>query len=99
MHPYTLVGAGVTMLANGLRPISQDALQVFDDVAYHDYGVPASPEECEAFGSTCQEGRHDVLLNHTLLTLGPTIHGTLFRMYSLERACELELIARSLRSL
>jgi len=98
MHTHTRAGAGVSMLANGLRPISQDALQVFDDVAYHDYGVPASPEECEALGRTCQKGSHMVLLNYGLLTLGPTIDGTLFRMYSLERACELELIARSLGS-
>ena len=39
-----------------------------------------------------------MLLNHGLLTLGPTIHGTLFRMYCLERACEVELIARTLGS-
>ena len=98
MHTHTRAGAGVSMLAHGLRPISQDALQVYDDLAYHDYGVPASQEECEALGRTCQNGSHVVLLNHGLLTLGPTIHGTLFRMYSLERACELELIARSLGS-
>jgi ribulose-5-phosphate 4-epimerase/fuculose-1-phosphate aldolase len=98
MHTHTRAGAGVSMLANGLRPISQDALQVYDDLAYHDYGVPASQEECEALGRTCQSGSHVVLLNHGLLTLGPTIHGTLFRMYALERACELELIARGLGS-
>jgi ribulose-5-phosphate 4-epimerase/fuculose-1-phosphate aldolase len=98
MHTHTRAGAGVAMLANGLRPISQDALQVYDDLAYHDYGVPASKEECEALGRTCQKGSHVVLLNHGLLTLGPTIYGTLFRMYCLERACELELIARTLGS-
>ena len=86
------------MLHNGIRPISQDALQLFDDLAYHDYGVPASPEECEALGRTCRNGSHVVLMNHGLLTLGPTIHGTFFRMYALERACELELIARTLDS-
>ena len=96
MHTHTRAGAGVSMLRNGLRPISQDALQVYDDLAYHDYGVPASPEECEALGRTCRNGSHVVLLNHGLLTLGPTIHGTLYRMYCLERASELELIARTL---
>ena len=90
MHTHTRAGAGVSMLPNGLRPISQDALQVYDDVAYHEYGVPASPEECEALGRTCKQGSHVVLLNHGLLTLGPTIHGTFFRTYCLERACELE---------
>jgi ribulose-5-phosphate 4-epimerase/fuculose-1-phosphate aldolase len=98
MHTHTRAGAGVSLLQNGLRPISQDALQVYDDIAYHEYGVPASPEECDALGRTCKQGSHVVLLNHGLLTLGPTIHGTLFRMYCLERACELELIARTLGS-
>jgi ribulose-5-phosphate 4-epimerase/fuculose-1-phosphate aldolase len=96
MHTHTRAGAGISLLEHGLRPISQDALQVYDDVAYHEYGVPASPEECEALGRTCKHGSHVVLLNHGLLTHGPTVHGTFFRMYGLERACELELIARTL---
>jgi ribulose-5-phosphate 4-epimerase/fuculose-1-phosphate aldolase len=96
MHTHTRAGAGISLLKQGIRPISQDALQIFDDIAYHDYGVPASPEECEALGRTCQHGTHVVLLNHGLLALGPTIHGTFYRMYNMERACELELIARNL---
>jgi ribulose-5-phosphate 4-epimerase/fuculose-1-phosphate aldolase len=96
MHTHTRAGAGISLLRTGIRPISQDALQVFDDIAYHDYGVPATPEKCEALGRTCKHGSCVVLLNHGLLTLGPTIHGTLYRMYTMERACELELIARTL---
>lgn len=96
MHTHTRAGAGLSLLSDGLRPISQDGLQVYDDLAYHAYGVPATVEECEALGRSCARGSHVVLLNHGLLTLGPTIHGTLFRMYCLERACELELIARTL---
>ena len=79
-----------------VRPISQDALHVLDDIAYHPYGVPATAEECEALGRTCAHGTCVVLLNHGLLTLGETIHGTLMRLYMMERACELELIARTM---
>jgi ribulose-5-phosphate 4-epimerase/fuculose-1-phosphate aldolase len=96
LHTHTRAGAGVSLLRNGLRPISQDHLQVLDDVAYHEYGVPATAEECEALGKTCQHGSCVVLMNHGLLTLGETIHGTMMRLYMLERACELELIARAL---
>ena len=96
MHTHTRAGAGLSLLRNGLRPISQDALQIFDDVAYHEYGVPASQEECDALGRTCANGSCVVLLNHGLLTLGPTVQGAFMRMYMLERACELELIARNL---
>jgi ribulose-5-phosphate 4-epimerase/fuculose-1-phosphate aldolase len=98
MHTHTRAGAGVSLLENGLRPISQDALQIFDDLAYHPYGVPASAEECEALARTCAKGSCVVLLNHGLLALGPTVHGTMLRMYYLERASELELISRSLNA-
>jgi ribulose-5-phosphate 4-epimerase/fuculose-1-phosphate aldolase len=96
LHTHTRAGAGVSLLAKGLRPISQDALHVLDDVAYHPYGVPATVEECEALGRTCAHGSCVVLLNHGLLTLGPTIHGAMMRLYMMERACELELIARTI---
>ncbi|MBV9249929.1 MAG: class II aldolase/adducin family protein, partial [Acetobacteraceae bacterium] len=96
LHTHTRAGAGVSLLQNGLRPISQDALHVLDDLVYHPYGVPASQEECEALGRTCQSGTCVVLMNHGLLTLGPTIQGAFMRLYMLERACELELLARSM---
>ncbi len=96
MHTHTRAGAGLSMIHNGLRPISQDALLVYDAVVYHEYGMPATQEECDSLGISCQNGSCIILLNHGLLTLGETVQGTLSRMYRLERACELELIARSL---
>ncbi|MCO6419511.1 class II aldolase/adducin family protein [Siccirubricoccus sp. KC 17139] len=96
LHTHTRAGGGVSLMKRGLRPISQDALHVYDDVVYHEYGVPATVEECEALGRSCATGSCVVLLNHGLLTLGETIHGAMMRLYMLERACELELIARQL---
>ncbi len=96
LHTHTRAGAGVSLLRNGLRPISQDVLGVWDEIAYHEYGVPATVEECEELGKTCQHGTCVVLLNHGLLTCGETVHGAMMRMWSLERACELELIARQM---
>ncbi|MGC2522403.1 MAG: class II aldolase/adducin family protein [Stellaceae bacterium] len=93
-HTHTRAGAGVSLLRHGLRPISQDALSILDEVAYHPYGVPATEEECTALGRTCRRGSCVVLLNHGLLTFGPTIHGAFMRLYTMERACELELVAR-----
>jgi ribulose-5-phosphate 4-epimerase/fuculose-1-phosphate aldolase len=96
LHTHTRAGGGVSLMKHGLRPISQDALHVIDDVVYHPYGVPASKEECDALGETCATGSCVILQNHGLLTLGETIHGAVMRLYMLERACELELIARQL---
>ena len=96
LHTHTRAGAGVSLLEDGLRPISQDVLSVYDDLAYHQYGVPSSVEECEELGRSCQKGSCVVLLNHGLLTYGPTIHGALMRLYMMERACELEVMARTM---
>ena len=96
MHTHTRAGGGVSLLKKGLRPISQDALSVYDDVVYHDYGVPATVEECEELGKTCQKGGHVILHNHGLLTAMPTLPGALRGLYMMERACELELISRQL---
>jgi len=96
MHTHTRAGAGVSLIRDGLRPISQDALQVLGEVAYHDYGVPASKEECEELARSCQKGSCVVLMNHGLLTHAPTVHGAFFRMWNMERACELEVLARTM---
>lgn len=96
MHTHTRAGGGVSLLKQGLRPISQDALHVYDDIVYHRYGVPATVEECEELGRSCQKGSHVVLHNHGLLTAHATLPGALRGMYMLERACELELISRQL---
>jgi ribulose-5-phosphate 4-epimerase/fuculose-1-phosphate aldolase len=96
MHTHTRAGAGVSLMRKGLRPISQDALNVLDEVVYHEYGLPATQEECDALGASCKKGNSVVLLNHGLLTHAPTIPGALQRLYMLERACELELISRTL---
>jgi len=95
-HTHTRAGTGISVLKKGLRPISQDALAVLDELVYHEYGMPASDEECEALGVTCQGGSSVVLRNHGLLTVGATIPAALRRLYMLERACEVEIIARGL---
>ena len=96
MHTHTRAGTGISVLKKGLRPISQDALAVLDEVVYHEYGMPTSEEECEALGVTCQKGSSVVLRNHGLLSVGATVPAALRRLYMLERACEVEIIARGL---
>lgn len=96
MHTHTRAGTGISVLKKGLRPISQDALAVLDEVVYHEYGMPTSEEECEALGVTCQHGSSVVLRNHGLLSVGATVPAALRRLYMLERACEVEIIARGL---
>ena len=96
MHTHTRAGAALSVIDNGLRPISQDALQILSEVAYHPYGPPATQQECDELARNCQNGSCLVLLNHGLLTLAPTVHGAFFRMWNLERAAELEVMTRTM---
>lgn len=96
MHTHTRAGGAVSLLRNGIRPISQDALAVYDDLVYHEYGVPTTQEECDALGVSCQKGDHIVLLNHGLLSISATVPGAFRKLYMMERACELELLARQM---
>lgn len=94
MHTHTPNGVAVSLLPDGLRPISQDALHIYDELAYHPYGVPATDEEGEALGKSCRSGSCIILQNHGLLAIGPTIPATLKRLYKMERASEIEVKAR-----
>ena len=58
--------------------------------------MPTSQEECDALGVSCQDGSSVVLRNHGLLSVGATDPAALRRLYMLERACEVEIIARGL---
>ena len=98
LHTHTRAGAAVSLLRNGLRPISQDVLGVYDEIAYHTYGVPASVEECDELMKSSAHGSCIVLENHGLLTFGETVQGAMMRMWSLERACELEVLARQMNA-
>jgi ribulose-5-phosphate 4-epimerase/fuculose-1-phosphate aldolase len=96
MHTHTRAGTGISVLKEGLRPITQDALAVYDDLVYHEYGLPTTQEECDALGESCQKGSSVVLRNHGLLSVGATAPAALRRLYMMERACEVEIIARGL---
>ena len=58
--------------------------------------MPTSQEECDALGVSCQNGSSVVLRNPGLLSVGATIPAALRRLYMMERACEVEIIARGL---
>ncbi len=96
VHTHTRAGIAVSMSKRGLLPLTQDATVIHDDLAYHDYGPPASESECEALGKTCQQANCIILRNHGLLTLGNNIPAAFLKMYFLEHACVSQMDAASL---
>jgi ribulose-5-phosphate 4-epimerase/fuculose-1-phosphate aldolase len=96
IHTHTRAGIAISMTKQGLLPSSQDALVVMDDLGYYDYVTPASRDECNTLGRSCQDVNCVILRNHGLLTLGRSIPAAFLRMYFLEKACAAQVAASSL---
>lgn len=92
LHTHTPAGAAVATQRDGLLPINQQALVIFDDVAYHDYeGAALNLGERERILSDLGDRRILVLRNHGLLTVGRSVGEAFVTMYRMERACRYQL--------
>lgn len=94
LHTHTIAGVAVSILKEGLMPISQQALTITHDLAYHDYeGIALDGEEKVRLVAHLGTKNNLVLRNHGLLTVGDTIGAAFTRMYALSRACEIQVQA------
>lgn len=96
MHTHTPAGMAVAAQADGLLPISMYALGYHDMVAYHDFEGPSLElGERDRLARNLGERNLLILRTHGLLTCGRTIPEAFIRMYRLQRACEIQLLARA----
>ena len=95
MHVHTDQGVAVSAQKEGLLPISQTAMAIREDVAYHDYeGIALDLDERERLVADLGPKKHSMLLrNHGTLTCGETAAMTFTRMFFLERACKMQIMA------
>jgi ribulose-5-phosphate 4-epimerase/fuculose-1-phosphate aldolase len=96
MHTHTTAGTGVACLRGGLDPDNFYAAQLHDMVSYHDFeGVTVDPEEKPRLVANLGERNLMILRNHGLLVLGPTLPAAFSALWTLQRACEIQLAAQS----
>jgi ribulose-5-phosphate 4-epimerase/fuculose-1-phosphate aldolase len=96
IHLHTTAGVAVSAQEDGLLPISQTALFPLAQISYHDYeGVALNPEEKQRL--VAHLGRSNVMLlrNHGTLALGPTVADAFLNIYTLERACAMQIAAQA----
>jgi ribulose-5-phosphate 4-epimerase/fuculose-1-phosphate aldolase len=94
MHTHTAAGIAVSAQAHGLLPISQHAMRLTGNVAYHDYeGVAIDLDEQKRLVGDLGECKTMVLRNHGLLSCGATVREAFDFMYYLERACQAQVAA------
>jgi ribulose-5-phosphate 4-epimerase/fuculose-1-phosphate aldolase len=96
MHLHTPHGQAVSAHAEGLLPLTQTAMLIRDDVAYHDYeGVAVDLDERERLVADIGDKGAMLLRNHGTLTVGETVGEAFLKLYFLERACEAQILALS----
>jgi ribulose-5-phosphate 4-epimerase/fuculose-1-phosphate aldolase len=96
IHLHTPHGQAVAAHSEGLLPLTQTAMLVGGDLAFHDYeGVATDLEERERIVADLGTRSAMLLRNHGTLTVGETVGEAFIRMYFLERACEAQIYALS----
>ena len=96
IHLHTPDGQAVSAHAEGLLPLTQTAMLVRDEIAYHDYeGVAVDLDERERLVADLGDKSAMILRNHGTLAFGETIGEAFLKIYFLERACEAQVKALS----
>jgi len=96
MHLHTPHGQAVSAHSEGLLPLTQTAMLIREDVAYHDYeGVAVDLDERERLVADIGDKGAMLLRNHGTLTVGETVGEAFLKLYFLERACEAQILALS----
>ncbi len=96
LHLHTMAGIAVSAQRQGLLPISQQATFIMLSLSYHEYeGLALNPDEKTRLQSDLGDTRHMILRNHGLLTVARTVPDAFMQMYSLQRACEIQVMAQA----
>src|SRR3954467_2885385 len=96
IHLHTPHGQAVSAHGEGLLPLTQTAMLIRDEVAYHDYeGVAVDLDERARIVADLGGKGAMLLRNHGTLAVGETVGEAFVRIYILERACQAQILALS----
>jgi ribulose-5-phosphate 4-epimerase/fuculose-1-phosphate aldolase len=96
MHLHTPPGQAVAAHGEALLPLTQTAMLIRGDLAFHEYeGVAVDLDERERLVADLGTKNAMILRNHGTLAVGKTVGECFVRLYFLERACEAQVMALS----
>jgi len=96
MHLHTPAGQAVSAHEDGLLPLTQTAMLVLGDLAFHDYeGVAVDHDERTRIVADLGNKGAMLLRNHGTLCVGGNVGECFVKLYFLERACEAQIMALS----
>lgn len=94
MHTHTTTGMAVACLRDGLSPHNFYGAMLQGKVAYHDFeGVTVEPGERERLVRDIGDKPAVVLRNHGLLAWGPNVPQAFLMLWTLQRACDVQITA------
>ena len=94
MHTHTTTGMAVASLKDGLSPTNFYAAQLHGGVAYHDFeGITVEEGEKKRLVASIGARRAVILRNHGLLAWGPTVAEAFMTLWTLQRACDVQIAA------
>jgi ribulose-5-phosphate 4-epimerase/fuculose-1-phosphate aldolase len=96
-HSHSKFGRAFSTLGRTLEPLTQDSCIFYGDHAlFDDYtGVVNDPEEGKRIAHALGGNKAAILRNHGLLTVGQSVEEAIFWYVTMERTCEVELLARA----
>jgi ribulose-5-phosphate 4-epimerase/fuculose-1-phosphate aldolase len=94
MHTHTTTGIAVACLKEGLSPHNFYGAMLHGRVAYHDFeGITVEPGEKERLIRDLGDKPAMILRNHGLLAWGPSVAEAFLMMWTLQRACDVQVAA------
>ena len=97
MHTHTTAGVAVASLAGGLQQSNFYTAQMHDMVAYHDFeGITIHADETPRLLRSIGNKPAIILRNHGLLAWGATVPQAFAYLWTLQRACEIQLATLSM---
>ena len=96
MHLHTPAGQAVSAHEEGLLPLTQTAMLVRGDLAFHEYeGVAVDLSERERIVADLGGKSAMLLRNHGTLAVGANVGECFVKLYFIERACRAQVMALS----
>lgn len=96
MHLHTPAGQAVSAHEDGLLPLTQTAMLIRGDLAFHDYeGVAVDLDERERIVADLGDKGAMLLRNHGTLAVGRNVGECFVKLYFIERACQAQIMALS----
>ena len=96
MHLHTPAGQAVSAHEDGLLPLTQTAMLILGDLAFHDYeGVAVDHDERARIVADLGTKGAMLLRNHGTLAVGGNVGECFVKLYFIERACQAQIMALS----